>query len=320
MAKKHKTGLGKGLGAFGLEPIASVEKKEPQDTVQKLALQDIKANKFQPRHDFPEESLQELAVSIKEYGVLQPVIVRKMPGGYELVAGERRLRAAKLADLQEIPAIVREYSDVQMSAIALIENLQREDLNAIDEAKAYDKLLSDFGLTQEMLAKKIGRSRSHIANFLRLLNLAEQVQTYITAGQLSMGQAKPLLSLDDTELQVKAADFIMAENLSARDAERLVKRLQKDPKLLDERESVSEEPMPAAQDPYLHEAEDKLRQLFGTQVKIHAGKKKSRIEIEFYAPEDLERILGMLTEKRDLSAEKKKEMLRKVSLSQNFSV
>ena len=281
---KQSRGLGRGLEA--LIPTMS-----EQEVVKELLITDIVANKYQPRNEFNEEALEELAESINQYGLLQPVIVRKVLNGYELIAGERRWRAAQKNGAKTIPAIVREYSDIETTEIALIENLQRENLNAIEEAGAYQRLVNEFGLTQEELAKKIGRSRSHIANFIRLLNLPEIVQEYVSRGTLTMGQVRPLLTLESEDLQIEAAEYIIAEDLSARDAEKLVKKLMKDPQVLQE-ELEQEE---YKEDIFVVEAEDILKMALGTKVKIKPGKKKSKIEIEFYSADDLERLVEVLT-------------------------
>lgn len=281
---KQSRGLGRGLEA--LIPTMS-----EQEVVKELLITDIVANKYQPRNEFNEEALEELAESINQYGLLQPVIVRKVLNGYELIAGERRWRAAKKNGAKTIPAIVREYSDIETTEIALIENLQRENLNAIEEAGAYQRLVNEFGLTQEELAKKIGRSRSHIANFIRLLNLPEIVQEYVSRGTLTMGQVRPLLTLESEDLQIEAAEYIIAEDLSARDAEKLVKKLMKDPQVL--QEELEEEEY--KEDVFVVEAEDVLKMALGTKVKIKPGKKKSKIEIEFYSADDLERLVEVLT-------------------------
>ena len=281
---KQSRGLGRGLEA--LIPTMS-----EQEVVKELLITDIVANKYQPRNEFNEEALEELAESINQYGLLQPVIVRKVLNGYELIAGERRWRAAQKNGAKTIPAIVREYSDIETTEIALIENLQRENLNAIEEAGAYQRLVNEFGLTQEELAKKIGRSRSHIANFIRLLNLPEIVQEYVSRGTLTMGQVRPLLTLESEDLQIEAAEYIIAEDLSARDAEKLVKKLMKDPQVL--QEELDEEEY--KEDIFVVEAEDILKMALGTKVKIKPGKKKSKIEIEFYSADDLDRLVEVLT-------------------------
>ena len=287
---KQSRGLGRGLEA--LIPTMS-----EQEVVKELLITDIVANKYQPRNEFNEEALEELAESINQYGLLQPVIVRKVLNGYELIAGERRWRAAKKNGAKTIPAIVREYSDIETTEIALIENLQRENLNAIEEAGAYQRLVNEFGLTQEELAKKIGRSRSHIANFIRLLNLPEIVQEYVSRGTLTMGQVRPLLTLESEDLQIEAAEYIIAEDLSARDAEKLVKKLMKDPQVL--QEELEEEEY--KEDIFVVEAEDILKMALGTKVKIKPGKKKSKIEIEFYSADDLERLVEVLTNPKSVT-------------------
>ncbi len=292
MAKPVHGGLGKGLGAL----LKNTD--DAKDKIQLVPLSDIQANPFQPRKEFDAEALEELMNSIKEYGVLQPLLVRKLLHGYELIAGERRLRASKLAGLEKVPVLVRNYTDAQVTEIALIENLQRCDLNAIEEAEAYDRLLTEFGLTQEILAQKVGRSRSHIANFLRLLRLAPRVQEYIINGSITMGQAKPLLALEEESLQLEAAEYIIAEDLSAREAEELVKKIEKSPTYLADREEGQEREAAAdkSREIFVVEAEDRLKLLLGTNVKIKPGKKKSKIEIEFYSAEDLDRIIETLTE------------------------
>jgi len=308
---KAAHGLGKGLGAL-LDNKQQLTAEK--DKVQELPIKAIRANRYQPRTEFDEKALEELKESIQQYGILQPLLVRRLPQGYELIAGERRFRAAKLAGLQTVPAIVREYSDAEITEVALIENLQRENLNAIEEAKAYERLQREFGLTQEVTAQKVGRSRSHVANFLRLLNLCPRVQGYVADGSLSMGQAKPLLAITNADLQLEAADFILTEELSSRQIEALVKRLQENPEYLQHKENPGN--AEKKKDIFLAEAENQLKLLFGTQVKISQGKKKSRIEIEFYTPEDLDRIIDTLTRQKQDIIEEKKNLLRRVSLQQ----
>ena len=273
MASKGHGGLGKGLGAL----LKNREITPAKDQVQEIAASEIQANRYQPRQSFDEEALEDLSESIRQYGILQPLIVRRLPGkGYELIAGERHLRAA--------------------------ENIQRENLNIIEEAEAYAFLMKNFQLTQEMLAKKVGRSRPHIANSLRLLELAEEIQDKLVAGDLLMGQARPLLALKDKALQVKAAEHILEEHLSSRQAEELVRRLLDDPAYLDARESgaeaESEEVQEAPQDAFYQDAAGRLNEYLGTKVRIRPGKKKSRIEIEFYSEDDLERLLELLSSGR----------------------
>jgi ParB family transcriptional regulator, chromosome partitioning protein len=290
MVKASPGGLGKGLGAL-LKNTENVK-----DKVQEISVNEISVNPFQPRKEFDEETLEELKNSVKEYGVLQPLLVRKSAQGYELIAGERRLRASRLAGLEKVPVLIREYTDAQSTEIALIENLQREDLNAIEEALAYERLSSEFGLTQDLLAKRVGRSRSHIANFLRLLRLSKRVQGYIINASITMGQAKPLLGIEDEALQIEAADYIIAEDLSSRMAEELVKKVQKDPSYFKEKEEIIDsESNDEKREIFVAEAEDRLKMLLGTKVRIKPGKSKSKIEIEFYSADDLDNIVETLT-------------------------
>lgn len=316
MASKGHGGLGKGLGAL----MGNTKLTPARDRVQEIPVEEIRPNRYQPRQDFDEAALETLKDSVKRIGIIEPLLVRRLPDqGYELIAGERRLRAAKLAGIQMVPAMIREYNDAEISEIALIENIQREDLNALEEAKAYDRLMKEFGLTQDIMAKKIGRSRSHIANFLRLLKLEPHVQDYVANGALSMGQAKPLLGLENQSLQREAAEYIQSEDLSARQAENLVRKLQANPEYLHQK-SPEEKKTASDQDVHLTAAVEKLTHLLGTQVRIHPGKKKSRIEIEFYSPEDLERIMGtILTSQQDVT-QQKIDALRKVSLTGKFTV
>jgi len=327
-------GLGKGLGAFGLgainKPKTAMVKVPPQQDiklegqpVQELDISKITANPGQPRQKFDPEALKTLQESIAQYGVLQPILVRKTVKGYELIAGERRFRAATQAGLKTIPALIREYNDAQMSEVALIENIQRENLNAIEEAKAYQHLLTDYGLTQELLSHKVGRSRSHIANFLRLLKLSEHVQELLTQGNISMGQARPLLALEDIQLQDQAADYIIANELSARRAESLVKQLQKNPAYLSE----DKQDKPKLQlDIFLQEAQDKLKILLGTPVRIKNKGKKQQLEIDFSSQEELAYLLRLLeqsqtkTRSKELTLEEKREQLRQFSTTGKLTV
>ena len=215
-------GLGRGLGAlFGNQ--AEISKVKPKDIVQEIFVSAVQPNRYQPRREFNEDALQELAESIKTYGILQPIIVRKLGiDSYELIAGERRLRASKIVGLEKIPAIIREYTDAQTSEISIIENVQRQNLSPIEEAQAYERLIRDFGHTQEELATKIGCSRSHIANTLRMLNLSPQVREFLAKGLMTTGQARPLLAIENEILQTKAASMIVAEDLSVRKVEAFI--------------------------------------------------------------------------------------------------
>ena len=327
-SEKGSAGNENPQGSGGIQQ-AAIEDDEASDViskemngiaVQQIPLHEIQANRYQPRHEFDESALEELKESIVQHGVLQPILVRQLPAGkgYELVAGERRFRASRLAGLETVPALVRPLSDAASTEIALIENLQREDLNAIEEANAYCNLLQNFGLTQEALAERVGRSRSHITNMIRLLKLDAHVQEYLANGSLSMGQARPLVVLTDVALQREAADIIMARECSARQAEELVKRLQKRAEETAEAKEA-ESPGETAKI-FLQEAEDKLKMFFGTQVRIRSQGKKNRIEIDFSSEEDLNRILDSLLEKKSRLLEEKKAALRQFSAGERFTV
>jgi len=283
VAKKtsSKRGLGKGLQALFSEQEVSQE-----DGVVEIRVSDIRPNKYQPRRDFPAEKLEELARSISLHGVLQPIVVRDIIGGYELVAGERRWRACKMAGLETIPAIVRPFSDNEMMEIALIENLQREDLNPLEEATAYRQLLDEFGLTQEELSQRIGKSRSHIANILRLLQLPPEIQESVSRGTISMGHARALLGLEKKAQQLEAWRQVVEKGLSVRETEALVQHLKagKEP-----RRKRAEQ-----KEPHILALEASLQENLGTKVQIWPGRKKGRIEIEYYTEEDLERICRLL--------------------------
>lgn len=267
-------------------------------------IKEILPNPYQPRRSFSQEELWELAKSIKEFGIIEPLIVRiNDDRRYELIAGERRLRAAKLAGLEQVPIILRQYDDRRSAQIALIENLQRSDLNVVEEARAYRTLLDKFSMTQESVAQKVGKSRSHIANILRLLNLAEPVLQMLCENTLSMGQAKPLLSLNDEALQTEAAQLIADKQLSARRAEKLVKQLQKDAAALKQLEAKSKE---AGDNVYTADAAQSLKQLLGTNVSIKRGKNKSRIEIEFYSDDDLQRLIELISGEDSRPSSRKK--------------
>ncbi|WP_391118736.1 ParB/RepB/Spo0J family partition protein [Psychrobacillus sp. L3] len=274
-------GLGKGLNAlFPGEDFNHLEK------VEKIDLVKIKPNPFQPRKVFDEEAMADLSESIKEHGVLQPIIVRKKGSKYEIVVGERRFRASGLAGLEEIPAVVRELNDQQMMEIAILENLQREDLTAIEEAEAYQNLMENLNLTQEQLAFRLGKSRPHIANHLRLLSLPAEVRNAISNGELSMGHGKALLGLKKKKNIPLIMLKTLKENLNVRQLEALVQRLNDNVP----RETIKEE----KKDIFTVEKETELREIFGTSVSITKSKNKGKIEIEFYSDDDLERILQLL--------------------------
>ena len=312
-----KGGLGKGLGAiFGENTSPAVEKaQEPASAAQELLIKNIAANPYQPRCNFDEEKMQELAASIKEFGVVQPVVVRKKGRSYELVAGERRLRAAGLAGLTKVPAIVKDYDDAKMMEIALIENIQRHDLNPIEEAQGLRRLMQEFKLTQEQTAEKVGRSRSAVTNILRLLNLPEQVQKQIINGVLTMGQAKQLLGLPKPEQMCEVAEAIIANGWSSRMTEEVVRKLKEGKKLKIVRELVEEEAKnkdnkekkpkrePTENDIFCHDFEQRLVEFLGTKVKVvpkldEQGRQGGTIHIEYYSAEDLERIYEVLQQGR----------------------
>lgn len=278
-----KKGLGKGLQA--LIPEAASGDRE---ALVEVEIARIHPNPKQPRRSFDEEKLLELAASIKEHGVVQPVLLRRRGEDFELVAGERRWRASQKAGLDIIPALIKDFSEAQMMEIALIENLQREDLNPVEEALAYRTLLNEFGLTQEQLAQRLGKSRPQISNTLRLLALSEEVQDELAAGRLSMGHAKVLLGVEDRQAQERLARRIMADALSVREVEQLVKNLGSG-----RARPVQKRKSPGV-DPELSEVEERLRQALGTPVKIVPGRPKGRIEVNYYGIEDLDRIVGAI--------------------------
>lgn len=273
-------GLGRGLDAFFPEIKESAE-----DTVQEIPIDECRPNPYQPRKTFHADAIEELKDSILEYGIIQPIIVRKSIKGYQIVVGERRFRAAKEAKLEVIPAIVKELTDERMMELALLENLQREDLTPIEEAHAYSNLMNELGITQEELSKRLGKSRSHIANITRLLSLPSQVIAFINNGELSMGHGRALLAVKDEEKMTFFVEKIRKERLNVRQVEQLIQDLNKKP------ESKPEKPK---KDIFLQERETVLQDKFGTSVRINRGKRKGKIEIEFYTDEDLDRIIDVL--------------------------
>lgn len=275
-----------------------------------LDIDEILPNPFQPRMNFNMEELQLLAKSIKEHGILEPLIVRiNEDNEFELIAGERRLRAAKMAGLTMVPVILKDYDDRKTAQIALIENLQRSNLNTLEEAKAYQTLIQKFNITQEVLAQIIGKSRSHIANFVRLLNLSDKVQEFLTQQTLNMGQAKPLLAISDEDLQIKLAEMIISQELSARKAEALVKRA-----LAGEFIEDKSEPKSSVESVYLADVQERLKQILGTNVNIKQGKKKSRLEIEFYNEDDLSRLIELLMDTQKNSKSMTERMVKNFSI------
>ncbi|WP_284140659.1 MULTISPECIES: ParB/RepB/Spo0J family partition protein [unclassified Virgibacillus] len=273
-------GLGRGLDAF----FPEINENE-NDTVQEIAIKECRPNPYQPRKTFHADAIEELKESILEYGIIQPLTVRKSIKGYEIVVGERRFRAAKEAGLETIPVIIKELTDEKMMELALLENLQREDLTPVEEAHAYANLIRELKVTQDELAKRLGKSRSHIANMVRLLSLPEQVIAYINNGELSMGHGRALLGLKDKSKLIAVVNKVRQEKLNVRQIEKLITELNEKP---------VKKKTTAKKDIFLQERESFLRDRLGTAVSIHRGKRKGKIEIEFYSNDDLERIMEVL--------------------------
>jgi ParB family chromosome partitioning protein len=285
-----KSGLGKGLGALisATPALRSVE-AEPGERVQPVSLTNIIPSPLQPRREFDRDSLEELIDSIRQRGIIQPLIVRQTNDGFELIAGERRWRAAKEVGLTEVPVIVRQASDLEVLELALIENLQRADLNPIEEAEAYARLAGEFGMRQDDIAQKVGRSRASVANAMRLLDLDQQVQTWVVQGLLSVGHAKVLLGLKSHEEQRAVADAVLRQSSTVRTTERMVARqLGRNGGTRRRKRTVT---VPSAA---VSDLENRLQQHLATHVTIHHGEKRGRIEIEYYGPDDLERVVTQL--------------------------
>lgn len=281
-------GLGKGLNAFfAMEP-------EKEEVVREVHLKELRPNPYQPRKIFDKEAIDELKKSILEHGILQPIIVRKSIKGYEIVVGERRFRAAKEAKLEKVPVVVRELSEQQMMELAILENLQREDLTPIEEASAYQLLIEKLSITQEQLAKRLGKSRPHIANHIRLLSLPPKIQELISNGKISMGHGRALLGLRKKDNLNLVVDKVIKDGLNVRQLEQLIQNLN---------ENVSRETKKPKQEKnvFIIEQESFLREKFGTSVHIKQAKnkQKGKIEIEFFSNEDLERILELLELERE---------------------
>ncbi|MBU3158973.1 ParB/RepB/Spo0J family partition protein [Clostridium frigoris] len=278
-----KFGLGKGLGAL----IPEEDIIGDSSIIFKIPMNLVKANKDQPRKNFDTEKIFELAQSIKEHGVIQPIILKKEDNVYIVVAGERRFRAAKSIGLSEIPAIIMDITDKEVLEISLIENIQREDLNPIEEAIAYKKLLLDFNLTQEEVSKKVSKSRTAISNTMRLLNLDERVQDYIMDGVISEGHGRAILGISDKELQCQVSQMVIDDSLSVRETEKLVKKF--------ENKNI-EKVVNNDNNMYYKDITSKLEDRFGTKVIINTkNKNKGKIEIEYYSEEDFERILEVFS-------------------------
>jgi len=285
MAAKPR-GLGKGLNATIGADIVSEVIDRPRAI--EISVDRLSPNPFQPRRSFTEEGLEQLAESIRHHGILQPIVVRPSGDGYQLIAGERRWRAAQIAGLQRIPAVVRELDDPSMVQVALIENLQREDLNPIEEASAYRRLMDEFNMTQEQLSSTIGRSRPAIANAVRLLNLPTEIQRAVEERKLSEGHARCLLAISDQEDQLKVAAQIIANGLNVRQAEELVRGTTRDVSRETIRKRTSED------DPDAVRLTQRLGERLGTRVKLSGSVRKGKLEIEYYSTEDLDRILEII--------------------------
>ncbi len=277
----QRRGLGKGLAA--LIPGAQAEGA----TSLEIPLADLESNPLQPRQQFGQAALEELAATIRTHGVLTPVVVRRAPHGYQVVAGERRVRAARLAGLTRIPAIVKEASNAQALEMALVENLQREDLNPVEAAEAYRRLTDEFGLTQEEVAERLGRDRSSVANALRLLRLPRRLREDLASGIISEGHARALLGLERATDQLKARHLVVKRGLTVRATEALVRRLRHGP--------VGPGGRPRSGDPNLNALEDRLRVALGTKIRILRNGKGGTLEISFFSDEDLSRLVELLT-------------------------
>lgn len=273
----NKKGLGKGLGA-----LISTANDDLSSGVLELRINEIEPNVGQPRKKFDDDKLLQLSDSIKQHGIVQPIIVRKEENTYKIVAGERRWRAARLAGLNSLPVIVKDVTNKQVMEMALIENIQREDLNPIEEAEAYERLLNEYNMTQEELSKSIGKNRSTIANIIRLLALCDNVKEHLIHGEISSGHARALLSIEDIEVQENLCREIIEKNLNVRDTENLVKKILSDQK---------KDKKVKYEDENLVKIEDELKKILGTKVKLSSNNKKGKIMIEYYSNDELERLL-----------------------------
>ena len=276
-----KSGLGRGFDAIFADN--SVEDISTGVSTTKVKLMDIEPNREQPRKQFDEDALAELSDSIAQHGVLQPLLVRPMPdGGYQLVAGERRWRASRMAGLTEVPVVIRDLTDAQVAELALVENLQRENLNPLEEANGYKELSEKFGYTQEKISEIVGKSRPSVANALRLLNLPEDVQEMVSKGSLSMGHARAILSLLDDKMKTDLAKLVIANDLSVRETERIARNMVKE---------APKKSKAKKRNPYYDEAELALSEVLGRKVKITKSSKKGALEIEFFDDADLKKLL-----------------------------
>lgn len=286
-----KSALGKGLSALisSRPPVVRLE-PEPGEKIQQVNLASIVPSPLQPRKDFARDALTELVESIRQHGIIQPLVVREVAGRHELIAGERRWRAAQEAGLTQVPVITRVATDLEVLELSLIENLQRADLNPIEEAQAYARLAGEFGMRQEEIAHKVGRSRAAVANSMRLLDLHQQVQAWLTQGLLSVGHAKVLLALKEPEEQLAVAETILRRSATVRATERLVARQLGGTRPRRRRQTAAT----AVTSATIGDLQSRLQEHLGTRVTVHHGEKRGRIEIEYYGNDDLQRVLGAL--------------------------
>jgi len=286
-----KSALGKGLSALISARSAPIRLEvEPGEKIQQVELTTIVPSSLQPRKDFGREALAELVESIRQHGIIQPLVVRNVAGKHELIAGERRWRAAREAGLTKVPVITRVATDLEVLELSLIENLQRADLNPIEEAQAYARLANEFGMRQEEIAQKVGRSRAAVANSMRLLDLHQQVQAWLTQGLLSVGHAKVLLALKEPDEQRAVAETILRRSATVRATERLVARQLGGTRPRRRRQTAANATTSATID----DLQNRLQEHLGTRVLVHHGEKRGRIEIEYYGNDDLQRVLGAL--------------------------
>lgn len=290
-SKVRKGGLGRGLNALIADtvPVNREDNEEKnsqadENSIIYIDINDIRANKDQPRKNFNEEKIKELSDSIMEHGIIQPLVVRKRGSFYEIVAGERRWRAARNAELKEVPCIVREFTDEENMLVAIIENMQREDLDPIEEAMGINQMIRTYGFTQEQVSKSVSKSRPYISNALRLLKLPDDIQKMVSEGQLTAGHARAIINVASVKDQKEIAKRVAEEGLSVRDVEKLVLKINKPKKI----------PAKRTKNPETLRVENELREIFGTRVKINSTGRKGKIEIEYYGNDDLNRIIEQL--------------------------
>lgn len=284
---EKKRALGKGLQAL-IPDVSAIDTNaiapEGGEAIAYLNIDEVKPGRYQPRLEFNQERLNELVASIKEKGIVQPILVRKTQDGYETIAGERRLRAIKMLGINKIPAIIKDVDDASAMELALIENIQREDLNPIEEARAYERLTKEFNFSQDRIAQAVGKDRTSVANIVRLLNLPDNIQRLVLDDILTMGHARALLSVIDARQQMKICEKIIKKGLSVRETEQMVKPHAARRKTSEYR----------TQDPHVRAVEEEMQQLLGTRVVIYHGKKRGRLMIEYFSPQDLDRILEII--------------------------